>query len=215
MSIEVVSKAPGVAGGYSGRYNEVVPQILKATQRPGSVYDGMQARMKVASRKHDNPARFALWNNPISTIDGIVLFHESAKLFLAAPQLVGIRPTTKTHDNALQLTPEQYEAIENEEFTVDSVVHSWINPQARDGFLLALAHGNKTLLETYLNTILAELEDPSLHNGEFGIDIPVGYKHIPRLYPLILGALDNREIYLGKVKKDSNLISVKQSRSRK
>jgi hypothetical protein len=209
MSIEDVSKAPGVAGGYSGRYNEVVPQILKAHQLPGTVYDVMQARVKVAPRNHNNPARFELWNNPISTIDGIVLFHESAKLFLAAPELAVITPTTKTHDNALRLTPEQYEAIEGEEFSLNGVMRSWPDPvQAGEGsMLLALARGDKTLLENYFN----EAEN-SLRDGEFRIRIPAGYKHIPRLYPLTLGS---REIYLGKVKQNSNLISVKQPRSRK
>ncbi|MBI1969231.1 hypothetical protein HYS48_00935 [Candidatus Woesearchaeota archaeon] len=214
---------PGKYDIKEGRYIDAMPALRAAALRPLSTAEIMKARLDAFETKDSELRAYLMegWHDYyLDTPDGIAYHGNGVKVVREAPLLLGITPQSSLRNGALVLTPEEYAALEGEEFTRERLEKAGLNDSLSKRQVLnhpvwrALARGDKALLREYRDMVFAEGKRRWQYDSAMGIYV-LGETE-PSLRAWVLDGLDYGSNAVDRRRldgRDARLVGVRESAS--
>jgi len=177
---------------FQGIYREKMPELIAAGFVPMNVADVMKARLEAV--KGIDAQQKDFWFKYFNTGDGAAYRDGKIKVVYDALALKDVTPVTQLSDGALILTPEYYNALEGQEFSMEELERAGLSKRLTKSEVKshplwqALARDNH-LLSEYVDVIFAEVKQ--IHNDDYAMRFSLAFEQDnPTMHPWVVTGIE-------------------------
>lgn len=156
---------------FYGRNAEQMPKLIAEGRVPMSVASLMRRRLDVRNSSDD--VKSSWMDNYFNTGDAVVYHSDGrVKIVLDSQYLREMTPQTQRNGGALVLTPEQYDAMDGEEFKKGKLgkTENWMSKRdVKAHPVWKVLSRDQALLDDYADLIFAERKERFGYNNAMGV----------------------------------------------